>query len=427
MVTGARIRERILEDYPELGFLGITTASGQTNYLIDTTRLNMSTLSPAEFGDAYIRISAFDINNNGYVGKVERIDPQTGRLYVSPSVSVAFASGGKYEVWSHGIRPDDPDRCRDRAFMERCSQMRLRALSVLSDCDTWSAATNATATAQQTTFPKQYAPKKLRVTNTGPNGHVDSEVLLVQPGETYRLTGLVSVVAQTASIRVLNVTAGNTDIALSGQTTFTLDGWQYVDVQFTVPAGCGQLRVAPGGASNGCIADWQALALLPTQAEVIECQARVASANDIGRLFSRLPQPGAVQSADRPGWFELPAARVRVADLLAIDFGYPAGAFGPVFYEERSYYAALQNAYLTASDRTAGDNATTDCPEAYIAAATVVELLEKRRPDDALALTLQRARETLNYWERQVGPAPRTVVETARRGNMRGVATMARK
>ena len=423
MVTGARVRERILEDYPELGFLGQTTASGQVNYLIDTTRLNMSTLSPAEFGDAYVRIAAFDVNNNGYVGKVERIDPQTGRLYVSPQVANAFASGAKYEVWSHGIRPDDPDRCRDRALTERCSQPRLRPLSLLSDCDTWSATTNATVAASATTFPKQFAAKKLRVTNTGAAGRVDSEALVVQPGEVYVLTGLVSVLAQTASVRVLNVTAGNTDIALSGQTTFTLEGWQEFDTTFTVPAGCGQVKVALGGASASCISDWQAVALLPQMAEVMEFPSRVMSGNDIGRFFQRRWSPGVVQAADRPGWFELPAVRRRVADLSVVDFGAPVAAYGAIYYEERAYYTALQSAYLVASDRTAGDNATTDCPEAYIAAATVVELLEKRRPDDALALTLQRARETLNYWERQLGPPPRTVVETPRRGVMRAVVT----
>lgn len=411
MTTGAQVREA--QQKRGLVVMGKSTATGATTYLTDTIRLQRSRLSPQEYGEAQIRIVSGDSNNNGYVGELSRIDPSTGRAYVDPAVSVAFASGAVYEIWKHGIAPDDGDRSRDRALIRKCSFWPLRALSELAQVTGWATGayaagtggvTNAAAAVQTLSFPTQYFAQAMRVTNSGANGLLSSESYYVQPMQTYRVFGWVSVRAQTASVRVRDLTAG-ADITIGQTSTFTLRGWQRFDLTFTIPASCGQIEVWLGGASASCIADWSGVGLLPTQAYECNLPSDITSIKDVGSVFVLTGDSG-IQSADRRNMIEIPCWREKASTLVRLRSNRPLASGGGVYYQFRQFYTALQSAYYAVSDRTTGDAATTDCELAYLEAATTVELLESMPRDEELDKIFLIAMKDLNYWERQLGPDP---------------------
>jgi len=143
--TGAQISEALSKR--GLVVMGKTTAAGATTYLTDTTRLKMSKLSPNEYGPAMLKIVSGDTNNTGYVGQLERIDPNNGFAYASPAVANAFATTTVYEIWKYGLQPDDGARARDRALTRRCARAwPLRPLSVLTQVTDWATGAYAAGT-----------------------------------------------------------------------------------------------------------------------------------------------------------------------------------------------------------------------------------------------------------------------------------------
>lgn len=429
MTTGRELSAAIL-DKRGLGMRSKTTAAGGTTYLVDTERLSFDTLDPNQYNGAYVRIHD-DANNEGFVGAVTDIDPATGRLYFSPAVANAIADDAEYEVhfYSH---PDESYKARDRALEGRCSHWRLRELSVVASVDTWSVAaysgdaggeTNAAGSLVDLAFPSQYFAQALRITNSGANGIVGSPTKTVQPGQQMRVTGWVSVTAETAKIRLRDITNG-ADIALSGEDEFTLPGWQYFDLQGVVPAGCGKVQLWPGGDSASCVADWAGLAMIPVQQEVFVLESRVRSERDVGRVYVRPTLVDPAWSADVLDLQEIGCHRERASSLVRLRFPSAPALGGGVFYEERHFYTALQTAYNTAAERVIGDEAETDCPLEYLRDATVVELLEGRVGESAeLNLTLLETLKDLAYWERQMGPEPIAVARPAgRRPGLMGLA-----
>lgn len=418
MPTGIQIRGAMQKR--GLVELGKTTGAGGLDYLLDATRLKMSKLAANHFGDAYLRVIAGDVNNNGYVGQLERINPALGYAYVSPPVANAFASGATYEIWKFGIKGDEPDRARDRALRGKTSHWRLKALSVLRDVSEWSTAayaagaggvTNAAGAVQTLDFPEEYFEKAMRVSNSGGNGILASEAYKVQPQQTYRIFGYVSARADTPSIRIRNL-AGS-DVALDQTATFTLMGWQYFEHTFTIPAGCERIEVWLGGAAATCVADWAGIGLLPQQATEIVLPSRVRAQRNVGRVFLHADQ-STFQSADRRGLVEIPCWRERAAARVRLRFPHAVASAYGVYYEERHFFAALQTDYLTALDRTTGDAASTDCPLEYIEAATVVELLESMPRDADLEKKYLVAVKDLNQIERDMGPEPMVPPEPSR-------------
>ena len=123
----------------------------------------------------------------------------------------------------------------------------MKPLSKIIEVADWSVAayassaggeTDAAASVVTLAFPEELFTSSLLVTNSAANGYDASPSIYVQPTQQFRLWGRVSVRAQTASVRVRDITNG-ADITLSGTSTFTLRGWQWFELTLTVPTGCG--------------------------------------------------------------------------------------------------------------------------------------------------------------------------------------------
>lgn len=423
MPAGQAIRERMIrENRRALGFVGRSTAlAGGVNRLRDAVRFGMSGLATEEYADSFIRITSVSNSDEGLVAKVLRIT-QDGDIFFSPSAGAAIVSGTTYELWRLGIRPDDVDASRDRCLTEKCSMWRYKPLSILPDVEDWRTAaydatlggvTLAAAAAQTLDFPDEIAEESMLVTNSGATGILSSRSLYTQPGRTYRVYGRVSARAQTASIRVRRITAPAADITLTGLSTFTFRGWQWFEVTFTVPDGCGEFQIWLGGADAACISDWMLVGIINTDETLFSLQSRVLGRHDVSNIREvHIAGVGAVGN-QRPSAYEIDGVqRIPAGDGLALLFSTAPGHH-PVYYNERHRYAALQTDYLAASDRITGDAATTDCPLAYIEAATLVELLKPLGSDlpSSVAALLLAATEELRTWERRVGPDPFIVHE----------------
>lgn len=397
------------------------TAAGVLTYMVITSNTT-SVLTGASWNNGTPSSTSAYVVSFGYVGKLTRRDPANGYLYVSPVFPAVTGAGVAYELWGMGIAPDDADRARDRALEERCSNWRPMPLSVLPDVTAWSTSaysstaggeTDAAATVQTMDFPHEYFQQSMLVTNSGADGYEASPSYYVQDGDRYRVVGWVSTRAQTASVRARDIT-NTADITISETATFTLRGWLYFELTFTVPTGCQEVQLWLGGASASCIAEWAGVGLLPVGAEVFTLPARVRSKNDVGCVYARTGPTGTNQgSAATPELVEIGCDREFSAARVKLTFPGGLPDCG-VFWDERHYYTALQTAYMTATDRVTGDTASTDCPIEYVTAAMVCELLEGRAQTEELQAVLLRATMDLAAWDEQLGPEPKQPEVTTR-------------
>ena len=117
-ITGQEVREELLK-WGLLRLLGTATA-GATTYITDTVRLQSGALSSTSFEDCWVRITSG--SGDGEISKVDYLDQDLGRLYLTPAVT-AIVAGVTYEIIRAGIRPDDlrhewgwqvPSGARDR-------------------------------------------------------------------------------------------------------------------------------------------------------------------------------------------------------------------------------------------------------------------------------------------------------------------------
>lgn len=411
MPTGSAIRQRVIRNTRgALGFLGKTTAlAANTTVLRDALRFDMNTLSPDDESGAFVRITGTSNSDRGFTGRVTHVDTTTGDINFDPACGAAIVSGTTYELWYHGIRPDHVDEARDLALTTRNSPWRVKPLSVLPEVAEWSTAayssssggeTNSAATVVTLDYPSEWFQSSLLVTNSGADGYDASRSVYVQPTHRYTLFGRVSVRAQTASIRVRDITNG-ADITLTGDSTFTLRGWQWFKVELTVPTGCGELQVWLGGTSASCIGEWAGVGLLRLGTREVSIDSRVLSAHDVAHFYAFEVPSEATGDVLR---YPIGANRQTAGDgVLAI---LDEAITGPVYYGERHRYTALQSDYMSLTDRTTGDDAETDCNVDYAAWATIVELLEPMKRTAELDRVLVVATKNLRAWDRRVGADP---------------------
>jgi hypothetical protein len=227
-----------------------------------------------------------------HVAKVKYIDPVDGDIEIDPVTTDEVVASTPYELWY--IWPDDVDAARDKALTTRCAPWRVKPLSKMAEVTDWPTAAAgqdvggvALETAEVTTltFPEEFAAESMVVTNTSASGSILSPWLSVQPTQTYRVWGRVSVRSGTAFVKAYDVTNGAL-ITLSGTASFTLRGWQWFEVTFTVPAGCGQVYLILGGTEASCISEWMGVGILPEHETMISHESRVLSEHDIGHYYA---------------------------------------------------------------------------------------------------------------------------------------------
>lgn len=383
MPTGKQIRREIARKRFELAWASKSTGAGTTSTLIDS-RLRGRGLSASHFGDAWVRITG-GTTENGHVAKVDYLDPSTGTLNFDPPAPGAVASGVEYEVCMFGIRPDHMDAARDRALRDRCNIGRPKPLSVVSDCQTWTNQVGSTTLAEQTLdYPYEWFDRSLLVSAADLNEGVESESYYVQPQQRLHLFGFASVRAQGLVPKLRQVNGGGADLTLEGPSspTLTLRGWQTFSYRAQVPAGCEEVRAR--FLSDGASGQFElaGVGLLTEHGSRFVLPARVKALEEIGEVlrckFSDQITPDEVLPLPVSG-----VKRRQTGTGVLLEFGDAPGVY-PTYYEEKHRYAALQTDYLTASDRTTGDAASTDCELQLVEAATVVELLENMREHPVL-------------------------------------------
>ncbi|MCR4342011.1 MAG: hypothetical protein NUW01_19210, partial [Gemmatimonadaceae bacterium] len=277
-----------------------------------------------------------------HVAKIDYIDPSNGDMRIDPVSTDEVVAGTPYEIWYEW--PDDVDAARDKAAETRCSPWRVKVLSKIIEVADWSQAawaagvggeSNAAATVVTLAFPEELFEESLLVTNSGATGYDASPSVYVQPTQQYRIWGRVSVRAEEASVRVRDIT-NTADITLSGTSTFTLRGWQWFEITFTVPTGCGEVQIWLGGAAAGCISEWAGVGILCDSETMVSHESRVLSEHDLGHYYAfSLP----TTPTGSVSWTRIDGVNRRPAgDGVMAVFDAPPAC--PVYYSERHRYAA---------------------------------------------------------------------------------------
>lgn len=362
-----------------------------------------------------------------HVARVLRVDPSNGDIYFDPAVTTAVVSGTYYEVWYQGILADETDQARDDALQYRCSPKLVKPLSILADVEDWltsaydattGGVTDAAAVPAALDFPDEIFAEGMTITNSGATGILSSRRFRVQPSEQYRVWGRLSVGAQTASVRVRDLTNG-ADITLNNTDTYTLDGWQWFDKTFTIPSGCGRAQIWLGGASATCVATWAGVGLLPTNETWLSLNSRIISEHDVGRVWQYMLPKSPSREVYRQ---EIQLSREQGGDGATALADQSPGQY-PCYYQERHRFDALQSDYMSLVHRATGSGTNTTCPEQYIAWATIVELLEARDKNTELERLYQLARKQLTIADRRYGFDPFICPEFPR-SNSSGIAVL---
>lgn len=390
------------------------TDAGALTQLVIVTDSN-STLTGAAWTNGTPSQTTTYTVTYGYVGKVTRIDPSTGKVYIDPPVADAIQANTQYQLLMHGITPDEFAEARDIVLENRTSPWRTKPLSIFKEVADWrtgaysavtGGVTNAAAAPQALDFPNELFANSMLVTNSGAAGIISSEVYDVQPAQVIHVVGSVSVRAQTASIRVRDITNGVDITVLGGVSTFTFRGRQWFNVTATVPAACSQIQVWLGGASASCISEWAGVCAWVDGQTVFVTEPRVISRHDIGELWAyNFPITGQAQTLALSR-FPIPGVvRDTAGDAVVLYLDQPC-AF-PIYYKERHRYTALQSDYVSLLDRVTGLTQPTDVNPEYAAWSTLVELLEVRGDlTDTLKQLYTVADKNMRAWDRRVGADP---------------------
>lgn len=414
--TGQDIRQELLK-WGILRLLGSATG-GAANYITDSLRLISGAHPSTLYEDCWVRMTSG--TSAGEVSKVDVLDQDLGRLYVTPSFGAAIATGETYEIIRAGIRPDDLDRARDEALTRYCSQWALQPLSELLNADwedaigtTW-AVTSATQAIQTNIgFPVASVGRNAnRVTNSGAGGYTQSTSLFTRPGQTFFFYVPVSARTGTAEVIVRDVTNSAT-VTTSGTATATGRGWTGIQLTGSVPAGCYEMAIRLSGVAATAVIDWGPVFFHWQGQRRIVLPDRLDSRDAVGRVY-RLMSYALVGSGDDWGQeaqIEVPNVRRAMSnDNVFLQFSdeSPMGDY-PYSYQERIFYDTLSATYLTVAAREVGDAATTLCPLDYAAAGTVRVLAEwylTEMPHESAFWQglIDRSQYWLNVWERRHGP-----------------------
>lgn len=421
--------------FVNLGLIGClvaayTTAGALTIGTITTNSTSVLTVAGGWSNGTPSSTSAYVIHYQ-HVAKVKRIDVTTGDIYFTPPVTTAVQTGARYELWRNGQRPDQVDRARDDALTGRVSVWLNHALSQLSDCSFWLANATETVTAPSMAFPNEFEPYSLLVNNNGvATGHANSESFYVSDAQQYVTWCRVSSRSGTARFRVRDITHG-ADISLSpvgNGPTFTRRGWTWGVFTFSVPTDCEEIQVWPGNDGANDVSEWASIGLLNRDwnefsLPILSTASRspVSSEHDVGVIWAYDVAAATPQGPIRRQAID-DVNRERSGAGVRLTFAQPPGQRGgPVYYQARHRYPALQSDYLTKTQRVQGDETLTDCPDDYIDAATTVVLYEgpsaASSPDAKAVLTL--ALKDLGAAERQWGPDPVHVPERRNQGGIR--------
>ncbi|KKM26443.1 hypothetical protein LCGC14_1584690, partial [marine sediment metagenome] len=373
MVTGKALREELV--HWGLVVLGEGLGTSAASYIEDTERLNSISMASSAFDGAHVRIADSGAGEDGEQTRVDYLDVDNGRLHVTPDLTGGLSTGEDYEIWLHGIDPDDVDRYRDEALTSICSSWQPHPLSEVTNAgylDTlsasnWEAYNSGTIAIQSSIeFPSEFARRALRVTGDGAsaNGSAESVAISVRPNQQFYLYVPVSARTGTAAVWVLDET-NTAEISLSGTATATGRGWVALQVTGTIPSGCYEIVINIGVQGSSDSADFGPINFHWDNQKFIGIE-NVVSKDHIGSIYSLT---NAMDVGSNILWGEEDADQAvgfrvqQINDKVAIRFQEGSGMLDrPYFYEARTYYDDLSAGYLTIAQRVTGYAASTTCP-----------------------------------------------------------------
>lgn len=424
-VSGLTIRTQLFER--SWMFPGAEVGAGAANYILDTTRLEGNALPSGLFDGAIVRITSGD--RAGERSYVDYLDQDTGKLYLTPSLTGALADADTYEVWLKGIDPDMADRLRDEALRKTCSVWRVQTLCLIPDGDMdaadtthWAVAGSATRTKGFGVFPEVHGRRQLSVIHTtAATDYVKSDTLSCQPGERWFFECPVSAYVTTgnapakATVVVQDLT-NSAAIPLGGiRTSHTGYGWGGISLLFTIPAGCYKIEFRLTSDTDASTTVWGPMVCFRRTKWRVSLPDRITSPKRVGTTFrtnSLNPAASEVNDSHYKLREYANVERKRIGSQVELWFNPPLENI-PVYYHERGYFDALQTSYYTAADRSGGDAAVTDCPRDYVVAATAEAvakyMLAKNPTDPQWQAEWIRASADLNYWEGEFGPEPQYI------------------
>lgn len=283
----------------------------------------------------------------------------------------------------------------------------------------WTEVGSAVANKLYAVFPHAHSHRILSISHpTAASDYLESALIDVQPAEQW----FVQVVAQayvtatpsTGVVATLDV-YDVTNAASIDTGTMTGKGPDVISIQFTVPAGCYQIKLQLKAGTNAATTRWSPFALHKRGRHSFSLPPRVSARKRVGTFFT-LPESNeaasvAIDSKLKNAPFQS-IERVQVGGQVEIYVNPQTNAF-PMYYYERGYFPRLSPNYFTTLNRITGDGAPVDVHKEYIIAALATRvakyMLDKHGEewqDDWV-----RASADFNYWEGQHGPEPRLIVE----------------
>lgn len=245
-LTRNQLCKRILRE-SGLGTYGVVT-SGDTNFLIDTTKLKSSQYSEDEWVDGWVRISK-DSSSVGSalensISPITDYAPTTGTISFNPSFSIATAAGDEYELW----RFPNPNEVMDTIDQCLLNDIYLPCWSLISEVpdfdmeqsgtSDWSA-TNATIA--KATSTRNRGKRSLTVTTTSANGYASTASLYVEPQKSYFAS--VDFTSGDASTTAKLVAFDITNNAEITSKTATRRNVGKLWFEFTSPSGCYEIKL----------------------------------------------------------------------------------------------------------------------------------------------------------------------------------------
>lgn len=279
-LTRNALMKRILRE-SGLGVYG-TCTSGDTNFIVDTTRLQSTQFSSDEYVDGWIR-AAKDFSSVGSalensISPITTYTPSSGTINFNPAFGTAFAVSDEYELWKFPnprIVTDIIDQCLQTEIYLPCWSM----LSEIPDFDMeqsgttdWSSS-NATVT-KQTASPQMRGKRFLRVVSTSTNGYARSAIMNIEPGREYYVSALLRCSASTTTAQLIaydetNAAAISYNGSTSSTNTVTRMNTSRIWFTFTAPSTCYQISIRLNNPLNSTTTEWDDVVFYCVDQEVI--------------------------------------------------------------------------------------------------------------------------------------------------------------
>lgn len=435
--TGKAIRQLLASLIGGVCEIGAQAGSGATSTsIVDTQNYQGRAIPASMFDNAVLRMTSGSLA--GQTTYVDYVDGATGTIYLNPALGGTPADTDEFEIWMRGVDPDYVDRLRDDVLQFTTSVWYPNVITMIPDGDLMTTANGATqgdvsnwvivgsATRSKVLGASPDAKTRFTLSVVHPTAStdwIDSGNVACNADEIYWLEVPVKAYVTatsapaTASLVPYDVTNG-ADIAIASSivSTHTGKGWGKLSFSFQIPSGCSEFKLRLKSNTNNSTTVWGMFACHKVNQSEITLPNRIRTKSRVGKTFLTTQIANASQY-NNLFQFKMKeyknVERTQLGSNVVLYFNAPLSYWNACYYYERVYFNRLQAGYTTATQRSGGDAAVTDCPLEY-AAAALAEALCKRMLDRYGADWQDdwvRAASMLNYWEGEFGPEPQHVFQ----------------